>query len=55
MHYRIEADAPIEDLEKVEKEQIETEKRGIETKLKKRINMVGKELFIKEKNRYVII
>lgn len=53
MHYRIEADAPIEDLEKVEKEQIETEKRGIETKLKKRINMLGKELFIKEKNRYV--
>lgn len=49
VHYRIEADAPLEDLEKIEKEQIDTEKRGIETKIKKRISTAGKELFTKEK------
>ncbi len=46
--YRIEADAPLEDLEKIEKEQIETEKRGIENQIKKRIK---KDIFGKEKNR----
>ncbi len=50
VHYRIEADAPIEDLEKIEKDKIEIEKRGIETKINKRINMIGKDIFIK--NRY---
>lgn len=49
MHYRIEADAPLEDLEKIEKEQIDTEKRGIETKIRKRISTAEKELFTKEK------
>lgn len=48
VQYRIEADAPLEDLEKIERKQIETEKRGIESKIKKRIN---KELFSKEKSR----
>lgn len=47
IQYRIEADAPLEDLEKIEKEQINTEKRGIENKIKKRLNTVGKELFSK--------
>ena len=37
VNYRIEADAPLEDLEKIERKQIETEKRGLDTKLKKRI------------------
>lgn len=49
VQYRIEADAPIEDLEKIEREQVETEKRGIESKIKKRVSLVTKELF--EKNR----
>ncbi len=50
VQYRIEADAPLEDLERIEREQIETEKRGIETKIKKRLN---KGIFIKEKNREI--
>lgn len=51
VNYRIEADAPLDDLEKIEKEQIETEKRGIENKIKKRLNSLGKEIFGKEKTR----
>ncbi len=50
VNYRIEADAPLEDLEKIERKQIETEKRGLDTKLKKRINVVAKEIFTKERN-----
>ncbi len=46
--YRIEADAPISDLEKIEKEKIETEKRGIETKIKKRVSKASKNLFSKK-------
>lgn len=49
VQYRIEADAPIEDLEKIERGQIETEKRGIESKIKKRVSLVTKGIF--EKNR----
>ena len=50
VNYRIEAGAPLEDLEKIERKQIETEKRGLDTKLKKRINVVAKEIFTKERN-----
>lgn len=50
VNYRIEADAPIEDLEKIEKEQIETEKRGIESKIKKRLSMASKDIFNKKRN-----
>ncbi len=46
--YRIEADAPLSDLEKIEREQIETEKRGIETKIKKRVSQATKKLFYKK-------
>ena len=35
--YRIEADSPLEDLEKIEKGQIYTEQRGIESEIKKRL------------------
>ncbi len=48
--YRIEADAPLDDLEKIEREQIETEKRGIETKIRKRLSMASKEIFTKDRN-----
>ena len=48
VQYRIEANAPLEDLEKIEKEEIQKEKRGIETKLKKRIGKTTEELFIKK-------
>ena len=51
IHYRIEADAPIEDLEKIEREEIETEKRGIESKIEERLNILAKDFFSKEKNR----
>lgn len=53
VNYRIEADALLDDLEKIDKEQIDTETRGIENKIKKRINLVGKEIFTKEKTRYI--
>jgi len=49
--YRIEADSPIEDLERIEKGQIYTEKRGIESKIKKRLSIVSKDLFLKTRNR----
>ena len=48
VNYRIEADAPLEDLEKIDKEKIETEKRGIETKIKKRVIKASKDLFFKK-------
>lgn len=49
--YRIEADAPIEDLEKIEKNQINIEKRGIENKIKSRLESSVKDIFQrKEKN-----
>lgn len=49
IQYRIEADAPLEDLERIEKEEINTEKRGIENKIKKRINVVNNNIFSKNK------
>ena len=36
VNYRIEADSPLEDLEKISKEKIENQKRGIENKITKR-------------------
>ncbi|MDE5830310.1 MAG: hypothetical protein K2H53_01055, partial [Clostridia bacterium] len=46
--YRIEADAPLEDLEKMDKTKIYEEKRGIETKIKKRIAQSAKDIFAKK-------
>lgn len=46
IQYRIEADSPIEDLEKINKEQIELENRGFESKIKQRIK---KDILTKEK------
>lgn len=43
--YRIEADAPLDDLEKMDKEQIETSMRGINEKIKKRISNSAKDIF----------
>lgn len=48
IQYRIEANAPLEDLEKIEKSEIQKEKRGLETKLKQRIGEKAKGLFAKE-------
>lgn len=49
--YRIEADAPLEDLEKIDKEEIETLVRGIDEKIKKRISNSAKDIFsIKSRN-----
>jgi len=51
VNYRIEADAPIDDLEKIDKSKIEEKKRNIETKIKKRIAESAREIFKKkEKN-----
>ncbi len=50
VQYRIEADSPLDDLVKMEKDEIETEKRGIESKLKKRLSTVGKGLFSGRRN-----
>lgn len=47
VQYRIEADSPLEDLEIMDREEIETEKRGIEKKLKNRIEVVTKNLLKK--------
>lgn len=52
VQYRIEADAPIEDLKKTHKEQIDTEKRGIETKIKRRLIDSGKGIFNKKRREY---
>lgn len=49
IQYRIEANAPMEDLEKIEKTQIEVEKRGINEHFKKRIEIAAKQIFPKEK------
>lgn len=51
IQFRIEADAPLEDLEKIEKDEADTEKRGIENKIEERLNILAKDLFSKEKNR----
>jgi len=51
IQYRIEADAPIEDLEKIEKNEIDTKKRGFENKIEERLNILAKDIFSKEKNR----
>ena len=45
VNYRIEADSPLEDLEKIEKDKIDTEKRGLENKIKKRLSMASKDIF----------
>lgn len=56
IQFRIEADAPLEDLEKIEKDQIDTEKRCIEKKITKRIAKSTKDiLFRKNKNRGVFV
>lgn len=47
VHYRIEADSEISDLEKIEKEKIYTEKRGIESQMKNRLKTASKGLFKK--------
>ena len=49
VNYRIEADSEITDLVKIEKEQIYTEKRGIESKMKKRIKEKSKSI-LKKRN-----
>lgn len=49
VQFRIEADAPLEDLEKVDKEKVSDEKRNIESKLKKRIAST-KEFIYRKKN-----
>lgn len=51
IQYRIEADAPLDDLEKIEKVQIESEDRGFENKLKQKIKKQTKSMFIKENNK----
>ena len=51
--YRIEADAPIDDLEKIEKEQAYTEERGIENKIKRRLNTAGKGIFAGKRNNNI--
>ena len=51
IQYRIEADAPIEDLEKIEKNEIDTKKRGFENKIEERLNILAKDIFSKEKIR----
>ena len=48
VQFRIEADAELEDLEKIDREEIEVEKRGIETKIKTRIAKSTKEIFSKK-------
>lgn len=48
--YRIEADSPLDDLEKMEKEQIDTQQRGIESEIKKRLSNASKEIFSKKRN-----
>lgn len=48
VQFRIEADAELDDLEKMNKDEIETEKRGIETKIKKRIAKSTKEIYTKK-------
>lgn len=48
VQFRIEADAEVEDLEKMEKEKVETSMRGIETKIKKRIEKSTKDIFVKK-------
>ena len=52
VNYRIEADAPIEDLEKVEKNEIEIETRGIENKIKRKLGLATKEIF-SGRNSYI--
>lgn len=47
VHYRIEADSLVSDLEKIEKDQIYIEKRGIENKIKKRLKTASKGIFSK--------
>ena len=52
VHYRIEADADLEDLVKVDKEEVDTEKRGIEKKIKKRLEYSARAIFpFKNRNR----
>lgn len=48
MQFRVEADAEVSDLEKIEKEEIELEKRGIESKIRKRIAKSTKNTIIKK-------
>ena len=51
IQYRIEADSPIEDLERIRKEEIEFENRGIEYKINQRVITRRKNIFSNEKNK----
>ncbi len=51
VQYRIEADAEINDLEKIDKEKVNIEKRGIESKIKSRLETSAKDVFIKGRKR----
>lgn len=48
VHFRIEADAPLDDLEIMDKDYIENKKRGAETRFKNRIETATKGLFHKK-------
>lgn len=50
MHYRIEADAELEDLEKVEKEEEELFRQGMEGTLKQRLAKSAKNIFFKKED-----
>ncbi len=52
VHYRIEADAPIDDLVKIEKTVIEDEKRGIDNSIKSRIAKSAKNMFFNPRKNY---
>ncbi len=45
VNYRIEADSPIEDLEKISKEKIENQTRGIEQKITKKFTKTTSTIF----------
>ena len=50
VHYRIEADAELEDLEKIEKQEEELFRQGMEGKLKQRLAKSAKNIFFKKEN-----
>lgn len=48
VHYRIEADAEISDLEKIDKNKLDTSNRGVERKIKERIAQTAKNILLKK-------
>ena len=52
--YRIEADAELSDLEKIDKTELETSKRGIEGKIRKRIERSAREILNFKNTRDII-